>query len=168
MDPPPAGEFDLVHARLVLVHLPQREDVLRSMAAALRPGGWLLIEDFDSELLPLACVDVHGPTPALANKVRAAFRRVLTEHGADLTYARRLPRLLRVAGLVDVAADAYFAVGMPEAIALERANIGQTRDRLVEDGQVTADEIGDYLAALEAGNLDVGTAPLISAWGRRV
>src|SRR5205814_3436619 len=55
-DPPPQpGTFDLVHARLVLVHVPDRARALATMAAALRPGGWLLVEDADTALQPLAC-----------------------------------------------------------------------------------------------------------------
>jgi SAM-dependent methyltransferase len=49
-DEPPDRGFDLVHTRLVLVHVPQRDEALRRMVAALRPGGWLLIEDFDVNL----------------------------------------------------------------------------------------------------------------------
>jgi ubiquinone/menaquinone biosynthesis C-methylase UbiE len=47
-DPLPDAAFDLVHARLVLIHVPQRERALERMVAALKPGGWLVIEDFDS------------------------------------------------------------------------------------------------------------------------
>ncbi len=53
----PGGGFDLVHARLVLVHVPDRDEALRRMVTALRPGAWLLVEDFDVALQPLACVD---------------------------------------------------------------------------------------------------------------
>jgi 2-polyprenyl-3-methyl-5-hydroxy-6-metoxy-1,4-benzoquinol methylase len=42
----PAGRYDLIHARLVLSHLPQRRDVLARLVQALRPGGWLVVEDF--------------------------------------------------------------------------------------------------------------------------
>src|SRR5204862_509383 len=73
-DPSPAGSFDLVHARLVLVHLVDRDRALRSMIAALRPGGWLLVEDADPGLQPLACIDPRGPEDDLANRVRAGFR----------------------------------------------------------------------------------------------
>ena len=47
-DPVPENAHDLIHARLVLVHLPERDRVLTALAAALRPGGWLVVEDFDS------------------------------------------------------------------------------------------------------------------------
>src|SRR5882724_9938718 len=50
-DPLPEAAFDLVHARLVLIHVPQREEVLRRMIRALKPGGWLLSEEFDSASL---------------------------------------------------------------------------------------------------------------------
>src|SRR5438094_311895 len=50
----PAGDYDLVHARMVLVHLPTRRQVLETMAAALRPGGWLVIEDGDIFPMTLA------------------------------------------------------------------------------------------------------------------
>ncbi len=38
-DPLPAEPFDLVHARLVLMHLPARERVLERLVATLKPGG---------------------------------------------------------------------------------------------------------------------------------
>src|SRR5688572_25531187 len=43
----PGDAYDLIHARLLLMHLPTREKVLEQMAATLRPGGWLLIEEMD-------------------------------------------------------------------------------------------------------------------------
>lgn len=43
----PQARFDLVHARLVLEHLTERRQILDRLAAALRPGGWLVIEDYD-------------------------------------------------------------------------------------------------------------------------
>ena len=43
----PGDGYDLIHARLLLMHLPTREKLLEEMAAALRPGGWLLVEDMD-------------------------------------------------------------------------------------------------------------------------
>jgi hypothetical protein len=41
-----------VHARLVLVHLPEREKVLAGLVAALKPRGWIIDEEFDSVSLP--------------------------------------------------------------------------------------------------------------------
>jgi SAM-dependent methyltransferase len=166
VDDPPMRSFDLVHARLVLVHVAQRAAALRSMVAALRPGGWLLIEDADPALQPLACPDEYGAAQQLANKVRQGFRALLAARQADLAYGRKLPRLLREAGLVDVQADAFFPVASPAGARLEVATVEQLRDQLVAAGGITADEVDEHLSNVSSGQVDVVTAPLISAWGR--
>jgi SAM-dependent methyltransferase len=166
-DDPPGEAFDLVHARLVLVHVPDRERALRAMAGALRPGGWLLVEDADPTLQPLACLEARGPDEELANKVRNGLRALLAGRGADLAFGRKLPRLLREAHLGDVGAEACFPVVAPAGAALEAATVRLIRDGLVAGGHATPDEIDRHLANVGAGRLDLVTAPMISAWGRR-
>ncbi|MDQ8703143.1 methyltransferase domain-containing protein [Streptomyces sp. LHD-70] len=166
-DEPPPGPFDLVHARLVLVHVADRERALRVLVDSLRPGGFLLIEDADPALQPLVCPDESGPQQRLANKLKHGFRALLTERGADLSYGRRLPRLLRGAGLTEVRADAYFPVTGPACAELERATVEQVRDQLVAKGLATRAEIESHLANVAEGGLDLATSPMISAWGRK-
>ena len=43
-------EYDLVHCRYVLEHLIEPEKALKRMADAVRPSGWLLIEESDMVL----------------------------------------------------------------------------------------------------------------------
>ncbi|HET7380488.1 MAG TPA: class I SAM-dependent methyltransferase, partial [Gaiellales bacterium] len=85
----PADAYDLVHARLLLVHLPERETVLDPVIRSLRPGGWVVIEDFDNMLLDVG--PAATPEQATVRKVALAFKRLLQGRGADLAYARRLP-----------------------------------------------------------------------------
>jgi len=166
-DDPPDGPFDLVHARLVLVHVTGRDRALRALAGTLAPGGWLLVEDADPALQPLLCPDEYGPQQRLANRLRAGFRQLMAGRGADLSYGRRLPRLLREAGLADVEAEGFFPVTSPAAAVLEAATMRQIRGQLIEAGLATAEEIAAHLANVESGRLDLATAPMISAWGRR-
>lgn len=166
-DPPPPGGFDLVHARLVLVHVTDRAEALRRMVQALRPGGRLLLEDADPGLQPLLCPDESGPEQRLANRLRSGFRELMAARGADLAYGRTLPRLLREAGLQDVQADAYFPITSPACTVLEAATVRQIRGQLVGAGLATDEEIDHHLANVATGRLDLATAPMISAWGRR-
>lgn len=164
---PEGGPFDLVHARLVLVHVAERHQALRSMAEALRPGGWLVVEDGDPALQPLICPDEYGPGQELANRPRRGFRELLRQRGADLAYGRKLPRLLRAAGLAEIGAGAYFPLTSPACAELERATVHQVRDKLVAAGAATEEEIDRHLANIAAGGLDLATAPMVSARGRR-
>ena len=166
-DVPPSDVFDLVHARLVLVHIAERERVLRLLVSALRPGGWLLIEDADPALQPLSCIDAQTPAAERANRLRAGFRTLLAQRGAELAFGRQLPRLMRDAGLVDVGADAYFPVALPACARLESATIRFIRGDLVGHGIAGDQEIDQHLAAVDAGELDLAQPPMISAWGRR-
>ncbi|MFF4368382.1 methyltransferase domain-containing protein [Streptomyces sp. NPDC001594] len=168
-DEPPGGDgrFDLVHARLVLVHVTRRAEAVRRMVRALRPGGWLLLEDADPALQPLLCPEETGPEQRLANRLRAGFRTLMAGRGADLSFGRTLPRVLREAGLAEVGADAYFPITSPACAALEAATVRQIRARLVAAGLATDAEIDAHLTHVAEGRLDLATAPLISAWGRR-
>ena len=166
-DPAPGHSFDLVHARLVLVHVPQRSEALATMIAALKPGGWLLAEEADPGLQPLACPDGHGAAEELANKLKLAFRALMAERGVDLSFGRQLPRLLRAAGLVEVQADAYFPIGGPVVDRLERATVEQIRKRLIAAQLATEEEIEQHLSNVATGQLDLATSPMVSAWGRK-
>lgn len=137
------------------------------MAAALRPGGWLLIEDFDVALQPLACPDPRNDDEIRANRIRQGFIDLLVRRGTDVRYGRSLPTQLRESGLVDVAADAYFPLAQPAAGRLEAANAIQVRDELIASEHATAAELDAHLAAIASGHLDLATPPLVSAWGRR-
>jgi SAM-dependent methyltransferase len=167
VDQPPEGSFDLVHARLLLTHVPQRIEALASMVRALRPGGWLVIEDADPALQPLICLDEYGPAQQLANRLRQGFRTLMAGRGAALAFGRTLPRLLREAGLVAVQADAFFPITSPACTVLEIATVQQIRKRLLAAGLATEAEIQQHLANVAGGQLDLATAPLISAWGRK-
>jgi SAM-dependent methyltransferase len=165
---PPAGElFDLVHARLVLVHVPERERAFRNMLSALKPGGWLVIEDADPALQPLSCIDAYGPEQELANSIRSGFRALLSKRGADLSFGRKLPRMFRDAGLADMAAEAYFPIALPECLPLEMATIKMIRSDLLSHGIATAAEIEQHLDNVRKGALDLSQPPMISVRGRK-
>jgi SAM-dependent methyltransferase len=167
VDPPPEGPFDLVHARLLLVHVPQRDRALAAMVSVLRRGGWLVAEEADPALQPLVCPDETGPAQQLANRLKVGFRQLLAQRGVDLAYGRTLPRRLRAAGLIDVAADAYFPITGAACTELELATVEQIRGRLVASEIATPSQIDEHLANVASGRLlDLATSPMITAWGR--
>ena len=105
------------------------------------------MEDADPALQPLSCLEETGPEQVLANRLRRGFRSLLAERGVDLAYGRSLPRRLREAGLVDVAADAAFPVSDPACNHLELATIDLVKDQLLDHGIATEAEIDQHLAA---------------------
>ncbi|MHB1833533.1 MAG: class I SAM-dependent methyltransferase, partial [Solirubrobacteraceae bacterium] len=86
------NRFDLVHTRLLIAYLPEREAVIAKMAASVKPGGWLIIEEFDSGSLGAAY-----PTEA-SEKFRLASIAFFERTGYDHLTGRRLPGWLRETG----------------------------------------------------------------------
>ena len=71
--------FDLVHARAVLEHIPARQAALRRIVSALKPGGWLLVEDFDLGAAMAAALTPHMPAdPDLCKRMMSAIAALFT------------------------------------------------------------------------------------------
>jgi SAM-dependent methyltransferase len=165
-DPLPDSAFDLVHARLILVHLPERELALAKMANALKPGGWLVCEEFDSLSMPADPVR-HPDECAL--KAQAALQRVMASRGTDTRYGRSLAARMRTLGLVDVRAEGRMAMwqGASAGARLFRANFEQLRDELLRIGLLAPAELDDDLARLDDPGTLFPSPVMWSVWGRR-
>src|SRR5215211_4714452 len=107
-DPLEDGAFDLAHARAVLEHIPAREAALARMVAAVRPGGWVVVEDIDfgggmvAELLRYVQPPAAAPT---VERVARAVEAMFIAAGMDPRFGGRLPRALVEAGLEEVGAE---------------------------------------------------------------
>jgi SAM-dependent methyltransferase len=169
VDSIPNDRYDLIHARLVLIHLPSREHVMRALGAALRPGGWLIVEDFCAGVEDALYLDRDDPGTALYLDVRRALSTFLDLSGADERYSRDLPYLLDGAGLHDVGADGrlVFASGGSAAGAMMSANLRQVSDAIIERGLAKAEQISRALVLLDDPQFRFTLPLMISAWGRR-
>ncbi len=102
-DPIPAAPFDLVHARAVLQHIPEREAVLDTLVAAVRAGGILVIEESDFRAF------VAQPLPEPYASVHALMNSTEFTPWREPDFGTRLVSLLTERGLaaVDVVGDSW-------------------------------------------------------------
>jgi SAM-dependent methyltransferase len=161
-DPTPKGPFDLIHARLLFEHLPGRNEVLNRLVGALRPGGWLLIEDYDWTS--------YGPEPPseTIERVGSAILEFMSEAGFDPYLGRRLIGALERGGLADASAEGRLLVmrsNHPGA-AFYRLSIVSLRDAIAQRGTVTEADIDEALAAIDSGDLTLVSPTMVAAWGR--
>jgi SAM-dependent methyltransferase len=165
-DPLPEAAFDLIHSRLVLIHLPERQKVLARLMAALRPGGWLVVEDFDSGSLPS---DPFLNSGEIQLKTQTALYRVVEDAGLERRWGRLLHSHMRALGLVDVRAEGRLSMwqgGSPGA-ALTRANFQQLQDALIGGVLVTEQEFQRDIARLDDPYFTMPSPIMWTAWGRR-
>jgi SAM-dependent methyltransferase len=93
----PENAFDLIHARFVLGHIPERVAVLDALVGALRPAGWILLEEMD--VFAWGAID-----SGLHPEVALAGIGPIEEHGFSPRWGREIPGLLRDRGLVNISA----------------------------------------------------------------
>jgi SAM-dependent methyltransferase len=163
----PRESFGLATARLVLVNVPEPGKVVAEMVALVRPGGAVVLHEADwgGHLL-------DPPLPAF-DRLRKAFDDYATANGIDLYVGRRVPRMLRVAGLVDVQMNPLiheFRHGHPNrSLFVQFAR--NLRERFLAQGFISEAELNDSTTGLERHLDDPTTlftsAVFIQAWGRK-
>jgi SAM-dependent methyltransferase len=160
--------FDFAHARLLLVNVPDPEQVVAELAALARPGGAVALQELD--WVSWIC---QPPHPAW-DRLRDALRDFRARRGLDVYMGRRLPGLLRGAGLGEVGfravCPAYIdGAGDNHTLLVTFAKLHGAA--LVADGLVAADELASLVAELAAHLADPGTITFYclfcQAWARK-
>lgn len=94
------------------------------MVSALKPGGWLVVEDFGGEPVP---EDVEFPLPAVLRQVREATLAVMRASGVRRRSLASLRNLLAQQGLTALGAEGRIVpwVGGADGGRLSQANAQQ-------------------------------------------
>jgi SAM-dependent methyltransferase len=162
--------FNLIHARLVLEHVPGRLAVLEKLVAALRPGGWIVIEDLDfsaSVYLP--------PERLLSNppEVGAKFQRVRIAlismaPSWDAEFGRALPLHLANTGVHRVYEEAWSPLitgGSPQS-EFNTLALRQAGPAAVSAGLISQSDVNDLIHAFEQPGTVLQGPAMVSAWGQ--
>ncbi len=166
-----AASLDLIHARAVLCHLPERDSVLARLVAATRPGGWVMIEDVDfggAAAAMAARYFLPAEESALSERMYRAVEAVFAANKADACYGARLPAALIDAGLQDVQ-------GQVHAPVLSGGSSGnwvtlsftQLAPRMVKSGLLREGEVERFLQAVAQSAARYLPPFMVTAWGRR-
>ncbi|HZO69454.1 MAG TPA: methyltransferase domain-containing protein [Kribbellaceae bacterium] len=107
----PGCDYDLIHARLLLAHLPQRGELMHRLASRLAPGGHLVVEEWGQFAPPGTAQVLWHPEdsglPDLYRDYQQALLELFRRAGNDTTWCARAASAMRVAGLVDVRTSTY-------------------------------------------------------------
>jgi ubiquinone/menaquinone biosynthesis C-methylase UbiE len=161
----PPESFDVGHARLVMIHVLERETALERMVQALKPGGWLVIEDFDSASVPPDSGINRHETPLPTGE---AVRHYLTRN-QDGYYGRRLHGRFRALGLEQISAEGRMMMfdRRNGGAELMRVNFNQIGGDLIAAGLITQRQLDDDLARLTEEDFAMPSPIMWSVIGRK-
>lgn len=159
----PEAAFDVVHARLLLEWLGD-SDAFERLTAAVAPGGWLLVEDFDWAIGGLT----DGSTPEMATSIRAILD-MLDSVGYQRHYGRSLLSRVENAGFeaCGTASRSYLLHGGSPGTAFDRFSFLAHRDSLIASGALTEAEFDDAIDQMSDPDCYVATPLMWAAWGRK-
>ena len=163
----PEHVFDLIHTRMVLCHLPERDSALRRMVAALKPGGWLICEALDNLSMVLVS-PTDEASQALYLKIEGAVGKAMAARGHMYDYGRRLSGIFCSHGLMDVQSEGRVFLrqaGMRTQVV--RLTVEQLREDILGAGLATEADIEAYFALLDNPTFTAVGPTLFAAWGRR-
>jgi SAM-dependent methyltransferase len=164
-DPLPEAAFDLIHSRLVLMHIPEREKALARMISALKPGGWLIDEEFDCSVFP----DPTIGSGEVLLKTHIAMTKISDERGIDRKFGRRVFGILKALGLADLQAEGrtFLWPTRSPGTSLMRTNYEQLRSAMIASGYATGEEIDEDITRLDDPEFLMPSPILWAVWGRR-
>ncbi|AZF42743.1 putative methyltransferase [Pseudomonas sp. R1-43-08] len=158
----PVASFDVVHARALLCHLGEREDLLTRAITWLRPGGWLVIEDVS--LQP----SLSAANPLFRKVAQAGITLLEQTVGSDMLWAATLPDRLRDRGLANLGhrtLEGRIGDNSP-ADTFWAATTAQAGPALLKRGLLEQEDL-DGMARLRADPAFTAAAlTLVSAWGQ--
>jgi SAM-dependent methyltransferase len=161
-DPLPQNAFDLVHARLVLEHLSDRRQILDRLVATLRPGGWIVIEDYD-----WSCFGFVGESPGLTGIVDVIMG-FMAQTGFERDYGRRVVSDIEAAGLTEIRGEgrARLIDSTSPGFDFFRLSFESLRGAIVDAGMLSVEQ-ADAASAGFRGNVRLLTPMMIAGIGRR-
>ncbi len=166
----PSEKFDLIHARLVLMHLKDREELVSRLATVLKPGGALVLTDWyaHSEDEDLVQAAPDEASRLLFLRFQEASRIVAARKGSDFFWAQRTPQIMRAAGLTDITIHEHREVwpgGSPGARLL-RIHPALLREPLLASGVLTNEDLESIRELLLDPRLVVSPCQTLTTTGR--
>ena len=158
----------LVHARTLLVTIPEPAEVLAEMVRLARPGGWV-----EAGQEPDAEHAICYPALPAWTRLHGLFQTSFGRNGADLLIGRRLAELYREAGLRDVQVQARaraYPAGRTRRTVLADL-VRSLRPMIVELGPADERELTEVDQAVRAHLADPRTVVVphlwFTVWGRK-
>jgi SAM-dependent methyltransferase len=163
------AHYDLVHCRAVLMHLPDPIRALRRLVSAVRPGGWLLVEEADGSASFGAADPGHRRASGFDRSSRALWATLKATGTMDLDFGRRLPTLFEGLGVRDLGHEGVTLTGRggdPQARFIQMTD-EILRERFVAAGVLTEAEFDELHRAYDDRSFWFVGFTLFGAWGRR-
>jgi SAM-dependent methyltransferase len=161
----PTNAFDLIHERSVLEHLPSRDEVLQKLVKALKPGGWLLVEDVDHHLI----LHTDEPKSPFRDAMKIIVKTLSDQSGFDPYCGRKHYTNLISCGLLEVSSEGRIfqqPSGNSGISRIWQLILERLREEVLNAG-LTVDQFEEAIKGFERSEYGAMSPIWWAAWGKR-
>lgn len=157
--------FDLVFARLLLIHVPGCEDVIQEMIRVCKPGGLIMVQDL---VIPKTA-DLF-PENWAYEKINQAMRALF----ANPDMGKQLPLLFKNHGLADIRirSDIFLLHEKGLAKKLMTQTAEGMLERMLKNGILEESKTTEFIEEMKrveaSNNYTFLTNPFITVWGTKI
>ena len=144
--------FDLVHARYVLIHIPDFQVALSRMLDLLKPGGWIVVEEPDFSAAR-AIVGAERACQSM-DRVNRAILQMFANRKMDAALGVKLPALFQQLGLqqLSVENEVPLSAGSSGVANVMKLSTLQLAEKYIATGESTQVDIEQYCQFAEDRN----------------
>ena len=141
-----AGRFDLAFTRCFLMHQPDPAHTLGRIAALVRPGGWVVVQE------PLRSPPPRSfPHCESLTEYWELIHEAIESAGVPHNNIDGLPACARAAGFDVINQSGFFTTVTPElGFDLHASTLAAAKDRAVQSGTTTKGRVDELLRELRA------------------
>jgi SAM-dependent methyltransferase len=160
--------YDLVHCRMLLMHLADPARAVARLARAVRPGGWLFIEEGDSTSLG-AADPAHPRSKTFDRITRIILDGVQASRMMDCYLGRRVRDLVEPLEFSDLGHEGTALIGRggEPAARFFQMTSRITGEKVVDAGLISRDDLTDRQSAYDDPTFTFVTMSSFGAWARR-
>lgn len=161
------GSFDLIHGRFVVVFMPDYRATIAKLVTALRPHGWLVLEEVD--FASASAISATDSARQVFEAVSEAIQLMFRGGGFDGAFGRRLEAIFTECGLSQVQTHTDDATGPGGSLAAQvmKRSAHQLRDAYIGTGALTEEQLETYLRLCDDPRVSLLHHRTVCAWGRR-
>ncbi|NGY65177.1 methyltransferase domain-containing protein [Lentzea sp. NEAU-D13] len=165
---PVDGPFQLIHTRLLLMHLPRRVEILKTLVDALAPGGWLVVGEFSDRPLRVLTAPGDGDEQVHDHVLDVGHNTVARAAGVSFTWAHEVDRHMAEAGLTNrhSLAHARTTAGGTTACLLNLNYVRQLETPLLHAG-ITTEELGRFRDLMLDPRFRAWSYQFVCTWGQK-
>lgn len=139
--------FDLVHCRYMLIHNPEKAQLISKIKASLKPGACVVLEepDFTSAMV------LNDRADLSQQRVNTAISQMFIDLGLNPAYGLSLPQKLADNGfeIIDVQSKIHLSPGNSPVAKVMGKSAEVLADKYIATGNTNSADIKNYIANTE-------------------